>query len=300
MAVGVIETGDNRFAFTIDDFRIRTGDRIKVFNHFAFDETSTLSYTTLALKIGSGRGQKSGEIHWHIAAENEVRYASIDDKREQMLWVEVRKGDDFWRYTNWQLLGPASASLDSVVNVRILDCVDCHNRATHIYEDPEEAVDTRLTSGMISRKLPFAKRVALSALTGNYADTATAMRGINNEVRGYYLGHAREKSLAWQDEIDQMVQTLEATYRRNIHPRMNVSWGTYPDYLGHDKESGCFRCHNTNLVDVYGQAIPYDCTLCHSFLSYQSPEQFRFLKPVAENDPERKMHQYLQSEFLNE
>ena len=30
MAVGVIETGDNRFAFTIDDFRIRTGDRIQV------------------------------------------------------------------------------------------------------------------------------------------------------------------------------------------------------------------------------------------------------------------------------
>jgi hypothetical protein len=264
------------------------------------DEASTPSYSTLALKIGSGQGQKSGEIHWHIAAANEVRYASIDDIREEMLWVEVRKGDDFWRYTNWRLMGSASASLDSVVNVRTLDCVDCHNRATHVYEDPEEAVDTHLASGLISRKLPFAKRVALSALAGNYADTVAAMRGISNEVRGFYRRHARKKSLAWQDEIDRMIQSLQATYRRNIHPRMNVGWGTYPDYRGHDKKSGCFRCHNAHLVDAYGQSIPYDCTLCHSFLSYQSPNQFHFLLPVDANDPERKMHQYLQSEFLNE
>ena len=32
-------------------------------------------------------------VHWHIAPSNEVRYASVDDEREEMIWVESRQPD---------------------------------------------------------------------------------------------------------------------------------------------------------------------------------------------------------------
>jgi len=49
------------------------GDRIKTIESFALDEASTPSYTTLALKVGSGTGEARGTIHWQIASESEVR-----------------------------------------------------------------------------------------------------------------------------------------------------------------------------------------------------------------------------------
>ena len=66
-----------------------------------------------------------------------------------------------------------------------MDCVDCHNRATHIYQDPEAAVDEALAAGRIDRDLPFAKKVALGALTGQLRrDKDDGLQGIENAVRG--------------------------------------------------------------------------------------------------------------------
>jgi len=94
------------------------------------------------------------------------------------------------------------------------------------------------------------------------------------------------------------VDELQGIYTRNIHPRMNVFWNAYPDHRGHRAGGGCFRCHNPDLVDGEGRPIPYDCTLCHSILSFESAEPFRFLQPAGEKDPERRMHEFLRDEFL--
>ena len=68
-----------------------------------------------------------------------------------------------------------------------MDCVDCHNRATHIYAEPEVALNAALNEGRISRELPYAKKVGMGALLGSYADQASAMQVIDHEVRGVYL-----------------------------------------------------------------------------------------------------------------
>lgn len=276
------------------------GDRIKTFAHYGFDEDSTPSYTTLALKVGSGAGDNAGTIHWHVSARNEVRYEAADEDRTRIAWVEVRRGEEFHRYTNRKLDRAAIADPVSAKNAgpRAMDCVDCHNRATHIYLDPEVAVDRALADGRIPADLPFAKRIALAALTSEYPDQASAMRGIDNAVRGFFLRDLDDPPAATGSRADRMVTTLQTLHRQNIFYPMRVWWNTYPTNLGHENDSGCFRCHNRDLVDEQGVAIGYDCTLCHSILALESPSRFRFLQPLRKEDPDRRMHQYLRGEFL--
>jgi len=273
------------------------GDRIKTFPKFGFDQESKPRHTTLALKVGSGAGDSQGTIHWHIAEANEVRYQAGDEKRLTMDWVEIKRGDEFHRYTNRKLPVREEAAT-AEETVRSMDCVDCHNRATHIYQDPETALDEALAAGRISRDLPFAKKVGLGAMLGGYGSSkADGLKGIENSVRGHYLREKHDVRINFQ-EVDLMVAELQAIYSRNIFPGMKVEWNTYRSHLGHENGSGCFRCHNPDMVDAAGVAIDYDCTLCHSILAMDSPTEFQFLLPASEKDPDRKMHEYLRREFL--
>jgi hypothetical protein len=270
------------------------GDRLVEMVRHDFDEASTPKYTTLSLKVGSGQGERRGEIHWHVAGQNEVRYSSVDDERQEILWVEAKQEDGSWRrFSNDHL---TAGEYDAV---RTMDCVDCHNRATHIYQDPEKAVDALIAKGDIDRSMPFAKRQALAALTGNYADADAAMAGIDAEMTGFYRIRYPERLGEFASSLDVAVESLRETWTRNIHPHMNVTWGSYPSMLGHKADSGCFRCHNTELVDTDGLNISNDCTLCHSILAEESAHPFQFLLPVPEKgDPDAKRHGYLQEEFL--
>lgn len=271
------------------------GNRLVEHVRFAMDETNTPEYTTLSLKIGSGAGSRRGEIHWHIAETNAVRYASVADEREEILWVESLREDGTWRRYDNRKLDEDPGD----VAPRTLDCVDCHNRATHIYEDPEQAVDERIAAGEIDRSLPYIKREALAALTADYRDEDAAMAGIRNRLTGFYRRDYRERFGRYAEGIDAAVVSLQAAYRRNVHHGMNVRWGAYPSHLGHEQGGGCFRCHNLDMVDEQGAAISYDCTLCHSILASGSAHPFQYLLPVVEKgDPDGKMHRYLQEEFL--
>ena len=271
------------------------GDRIMLKTRFGFDRNSSPSYTTLSMKVGSGAGRKRGEIHWHVAEDNMVRYSSVDDEREEMIWVEVLQPDGGWRRYRNRLLADHSVAEESV---RTLDCVDCHNRATHIYENPENAVDERISAGLIDIRLPYVKREALAALTVEYPDREQAMAGIENRIRGFYARNHRSETMGLQDAVDRTIAALQAAHRRNIHHGMEVEWGSYPSHLGHEASGGCFRCHNPNLIAEDGETISDDCTLCHSILSYDSDRPFRFLMPAVDTDPDFRMHQYLQEEFL--
>jgi len=229
-----------------------------------------------------------------------VRYRTADELRLVMDFVEVKRGDKFHRYTNRRLneaaiKHPIKPKHDEV---RSMDCIDCHNRATHIYEDPEAAIDQAMANGEIARSIPFAKKIALSALTGSYVDKDAAMTGIDNAVRGFYMRDLDDQKTATSSDVDQLIAKVQLIYNNNIFPFMNVGWNPYPSHIGHSGQGGCFRCHNENMVDDAGVAIPYDCTLCHSILAMDSKTKFQYLLPAEENDPDRKMHEYLQREFL--
>ena len=49
-----------------------------------------------------------------------------------------------------------------------MDCIDCHNRPTHIYRSPGQEMDENFVSGHIDPTLPFIKKVAVELLTKPY------------------------------------------------------------------------------------------------------------------------------------
>ena len=56
---------------------------------------------------------------------------------------------------------------------------------------------------------------------------------------------------------------LQEVYRRNVFPAMSVTWGGYPDNLGHMTSNGCFRCHDDSHDAKDGTTISADCEYCH-------------------------------------
>ncbi|HEY7389117.1 MAG TPA: cytochrome C, partial [Bryobacteraceae bacterium] len=56
-------------------------------------------------------------------------------------------------------------------------------------------------------------------------------------------------------------------WSRNIFPDMKVTWGTYPNDLGHTDSPGCFRCHDGAHMARTGESITQDCDACHSLLA---------------------------------
>jgi len=256
------------------------GDKIKQYIHFENDSTSAPTYTTLMMKIGSGKiGQSSGS-HWHVSPENEVRYASLNDQREEIAWIDVRQpGGSYKRFSNQRL---EYSGKDQKEYSRTMDCVDCHNRATHIYELPSEAIDLRIAQGLIDRSLPFAKSIAMTALMANYPDYNSAKEGIAKAISRRYNELLSVVTALDSVKIAQLISAVQSIHLRNIHPGMNVKWGSYPNHLGHSDGRGCFRCHNPNMVDEKGIAISMDCTMCHSILANGSPRPFDFLYEGSE------------------
>lgn len=271
------------------------GNRLTTRIRYDNDEASTPHYTTLNLKIDAGAAGSTG-VHWHVARGVEVRYSSVDDEREQMLWVEVRRPDGEWRrFENTR--APAATAESGLV--RVMDCVDCHNRATHVYEDPGRAVDAAIRMGRIDRSLPFIRREAVAAITGGYPSREAGSEGIRAALEGFYAREYPHRASAWLDRIDAAVTVLQEIYARNVHHRMNITWGAYPSLLGHTQAPGCFRCHTRDLKDPEGAWITDDCTVCHSILANDEAEAFAYLQPADEGSRNRAMHEYLREEFLS-
>jgi hypothetical protein len=77
-------------------------------------------------------GQQHGGIHWwHIYADNKIRYLATDKRRQEIAWVELTTPDgkrtEFVR-DDAQAVAPARIAAEA----RLMDCIDCHNRPTHL------------------------------------------------------------------------------------------------------------------------------------------------------------------------
>jgi hypothetical protein len=148
-----------------------------------------------------------------------------------------------------------------------MQCVDCHNRPTHTFELPERAVDRALALGAIPVSLPYFKKQAVQILKAQYASNAEAVAKIPATLTAYYQknhGPVFDQRLR---EIEDAGAALALIYNRNVFPDLKVTWGTYPNNLGHTDFPGCFRCHDERKQSGSNNTLTQDCSACHEMLA---------------------------------
>jgi hypothetical protein len=145
--------------------------------------------------------------------------------------------------------------------------VDCHNRPTHVFESPEEAVDRLLQEDRLSREIPFVRREAIRALRAveNPGDDPTA--AIREALEKAYEKYADRGIEIAPSDLTAVSEEVGVIWSRNVFPAMQVSWGTYPSFLGHEDDGGCFRCHDGMHTSSSGRTISDDCETCHVILA---------------------------------
>jgi len=150
-----------------------------------------------------------------------------------------------------------------------MDCVDCHNRPTHAFDLPADAVDRAVTEKRISRDLPYAKKIAVDLLKAEYPDRATAVLRIPAALEEFYRKSYPEVLVDKREAVVQAGEALKAIYLRNIFPAMKMTWGTHPNNLGHTASPGCFRCHDGAHTTREGKTISAECDACHTILAQE-------------------------------
>jgi len=242
-------------------------DRLRVIQKYAEDEPNSMTKTVLLMRIGGGRSSGPGIHGAHLGEGVVIRYAHSDEKRQTIPWVESARNGKSTVYTAPGT--PADAA--KRYPVRVMDCVDCHNRPSHTYELPERAVDRVMAGGEISPALPLAKKRSLEVLKASYASNEEATQKIPVEFARFYRDQLPEVYRKQRVEIERAGQAALAIYRRNVFPAMKVNWGMYPNNIGHTDFPGCFRCHDDQHTASGDRKIGQDCNSCHQLLAMDEP-----------------------------
>jgi nitrate/TMAO reductase-like tetraheme cytochrome c subunit len=244
------------------------GGQMKVFTHYANDEKNSMRQIRLLIKTGGGdpaTGAPEG-IHWHMNIANKIDYVAADEKRQIIPYIHVE--DMQGRVTEYYAKDSTLSKAQIAKGERHhMDCVECHNRPTHIYVSPDQSVDQSLLARRLDVSLPFLKQEAVTVLTGTYATNDEAMRGIASGIQGYYETKYPDVAKSKQLEIRSAVTEIQEIFKRTTFPEMKLNWQTHPNNLGHFYFSGCFRCHDGQHVSADGKVISKDCNQCHTLMS---------------------------------
>ena len=246
-----------------------SGNLDRTFNYFQDDESNSPYSIRLSIKIGGANPTRGpvGGIHWHMVVGNEVEYIATDAARQKIPWVRItdRQGVvTVYKTRNF-------TNDISRFEIRKMDCMDCHNRPSHRYVPPDQAVNLAMELGQIDRTLPWIKTNAVFVLTRKYDNDTQARDGIATALAERYPNDPR---------IRDVIPVVQQIYRDNFFPEMKADWSVYPDNLGHMIWPGCFRCHDGNHKADDGRTIKAnDCNACHTILAQGTGAELQQLTP---------------------
>jgi nitrate/TMAO reductase-like tetraheme cytochrome c subunit len=241
------------------------GDVVRAKREFAEDEANTETTTILLMHVGGpGLPATSGRaIHWHADSRVRIEFISTDAERQTIPYVKVTDAQGVVREYAAEGVTPDELARGQR---RVMDCVDCHNVVAHrIAPSPEQAVDVAIGSGRLNRSLPFVRREAVRLVKAEHASVDDGLAAIERELRSFYGARSGMDAA----NVNNAVASVQAIYRRNVFPSMKVTFGTYPDNLGHITSSGCFRCHDGSHTAKDGTSISADCEYCHRQIERQ-------------------------------
>lgn len=247
------------------------GDKLYVRNHFLPDEKNSEVHNVLMMKIGSAgdRAQSSHGIHWHVAPQNAVTYRTVDPKRMIIPEVTLKTADGKEVVFRTDDADEKLKAAGEKIETRTMDCIDCHNRPSHVYLSMEDALNRKILEGSIPRELPFIKRQAVEVVSAKYPDSKTAKEAIASSLTTWYQANQATLVAANPELLAKAIAGVQEAYAQNVFPEMNIGWGTYVTQIGHGEEfdHGCFRCHDDQHKSADGKVISGDCNTCHTLLA---------------------------------
>ena len=241
--------------------------KLRSSRHYLPDSANSEWNIEMIMKIGSEHsalGLEDG-IHWHINPDIQIEYVYTDERRQKIPWVKstnIETGestiysDGSVEYKN----GPPDS-----LEMRTMDCMDCHNRPSHNYKPPAFFVNNAFIAGSIPKNLPEFKKLAMKICTPEFTTTDSAMRHIETEIDSFYNSKYPKIYKNQKEMITKAKKGLKSEYKKNIFPEMKVRWDKYPNNIGHVEFDGCFRCHDGNhAAKEKDLVISKDCEQCHT------------------------------------
>lgn len=258
------------------------------FNHFLSDKKNTAYTARMLMHVNKSQpGSPTGGIHWHVNENERVEYFATDEKRQVIPWMRVtdlrNQSVRVFRTEDFKGEPPAE-------KIRVMDCMDCHNRPAHVFPTANDAVEKAMMAGTLSLKLPAIKRVAVQAMTQEAIKSDAEAPGL---IDGFM--RAKYKDPAFAAELPAAIAEVQRIFSVTVFADRKADWRVYPNNIGHKDWPGCFRCHDNKHQTEAGQAVSSsDCTSCHSILSQGKGAELELLSakgldfehPGGELDPE--------------
>jgi nitrate/TMAO reductase-like tetraheme cytochrome c subunit len=242
------------------------GEKLLVETMYGDDEKNSMTHNVLALHLGGvdSLSRQSG-IHGHHLDQYE--YVATDSTYQNIIAVSKKNPDgSVTQYVSSDWKGAVKGV------TRQMDCMDCHQQATHTFQTAEDAIDEAMTVGSPNPALPFVHKKGLELIQADYKSQDEAAQKITAGLQSFYQSTYPAVWSGQRGAVDAAAQSLVAIYKRNVFPDMKVTWGTYPSGMGHsapghNPSPGCFRCHDGNHTSKEGKTITNDCSVCHNLLA---------------------------------
>jgi len=260
-------------------------DSLREYERYDAARNNRRSVTHLVFKTGGGtaREGRGKGIHWPI--ENKVEYIATDDPRleQEIPWVRVTYAENglVEEYVDIEADLPADFVSQNQENVKVVECVTCHNRISHLFRTPSDALDDALARGIISPDIPYFKQNAVAVMDRQYPSMDEAHQALVG-LQVYYQSNWPDYYAGNAEIVDEAVQRLIGIYEQVVFPTMDVSWNTHPNNLGHKETAGCFRCHDGKHLNAQNESIRIECNLCHSIPLKSGPDGAVPALPVQE------------------
>ncbi|CAG0945927.1 Cytochrome c-type protein ImcH [Anaerolineae bacterium] len=240
-----------------------SNDRSVTVRRYDTDEKNSPITTYLLVKTGGGTaraGQGIG-IHWHI--ENKIDFIAQDELKQNIPWIQVT--DSNGKQTTYvDVENPPTPDQVAKAEKHRMDCIDCHNRISHTFRNPEQAVDDALSLKQIDSDIPLIKKKSVEVLSGAYRNFEDANKSID-ALNGFYTQSYPDYAKDNAAKVKTATESLKTIYQTLVFPTQDLSWTTHPDNVGHRDWPGCFRCHDgKHLTEDNKQAVRLECNVCHT------------------------------------
>ena len=229
----------------------------------------------MMMHVGRQGEKASGQgIHAHMYLDQDFYYAADDEQRQKISWVKTvdKSGKEKVFVTPDS---PYARTPPAPEKIRKMDCIDCHNRPTHIFHAPYELLNNAMSRGDIDETLPGIKEKAMKLMSGKYASSDEAGQKIQETLTAQYQKTFGADYPSREKDVQKSVTEVVKLFRQNFFPVMKTRWDTHPNNIGHLVSQGCFRCHDGQHAAAGGDVISRDCKICHTIIEQGPPDNLQ-------------------------